>query len=185
MFDFLNSLTVADWFFRIGAVSTILFVIKLVLFFISGGLSELSFDFDSISETDTSFNFFTIESILLLFMGFGWVGLTFYSVWKMPLALSVFAGIVFGVLFGCLYAFLLINIKKLDETPKVTEEDYKNAEGKAYTRIFAHSEGQAELLVREQVKVLNVINDTDEEIDAFVPVKVVKVEDNKIFVEKK
>lgn len=180
----MENLSVVDLFFWTGVVSTVLFIIKLAVFLITGGLSELSFDFDSITETDTSFNFFTVESVLSFFMGFGWIGLTFYKIWEMPLALSIFAGVVFGIFFACLYAYLLINVKKLDETPKVKDSDYLESTGKAYTKFTPHSEGQAELTVKGKLSIVNVFNDTDEEIDAFTPVKVVKIENNKIYIEK-
>lgn len=180
----LHSINLSDLFFWTGVVSTVLFVIKLSVFLITGGLSELTADFASITETDTSFNFFTVESLLSFFMGFGWVGLTFYKVWEMPIALSVFAGIAFGILFACLYAYLLINVKKLDESPKVKNNDYIGAQGKAYTNLAPHCEGQAELTINGKLSVIKVFNDTDEEISAFTPVKVVNAQDNKIFIEK-
>lgn len=179
----MQALDFSDVFFWIGTISTVLFVVKICIFMLVGGLPELSLDFNAIGETDTSFDFLSIEAILSFLMGFGWLGFTFFSVWKMSIWVSVLAAIFFGVLFASLYAFLMICVKKLEEIPQETAQDYIGAKGKAYTNINAHSEGQAELTINQKLKIVQVINNTDADIAAFTPVKVVNFEENKIFIE--
>ena len=178
----LNAISPTDVFFWTGVVATSLFVIKLIIFFFTGAGSEMSMDFNVITETDTSFNFLSIETVLSFLMGFGWVGLAFYGPFKMPGWMCIFAGVVFGLFFACLYTFLMMNIKKLDHKPEFNIEEAVGAEGKAYTNIGAHCEGQAELTINEKLSVVNVINDCDEEITAFTPVKVDKVENEKLYI---
>ena len=180
----MQALNFSDIFLWTGIVATVLFIIKMAVYLVSGGLSELSIDFNSITETDTSFNFLSIEAILSFFMGLGWVGFVFYKIWSLPLWFSILGAIVFGIFFAALYAFLMLCVKKLDESPKIQEQDYLNAQGKAYTTIAPQSEGQAELTIKNQLSVINVFNATDEHIDAFTSVKVCKVENSKVFIEK-
>ncbi len=180
----MQTMSFSDIFLWLGIVSTVLFVIKMVVYFTAGGLSELSIDFNTIAETDTSFNFLSIEAILSFFMGFGWVGYVFYHSWDLPLWFGIFGAVVFGVFFAVMYAFLMLCVKKLDETPVTKDSDYLCATGKAYTRIAPHAQGQAELTVKDKLSVITVFNDTDEQIESFTPVKVNRVEDKKIFIVK-
>lgn len=181
----LSSISLSSVFFWIAVASTLLFILKLIIFFFTGGDSELSFDFDSVTETDTSFNFLSVESVLTFFMGLGWIGLAFYSVFFMPVWMCFFAGIMFGLLFACLYAFLMINIKKLDQKSGVKIEECVGAEGKAYVNIPPRAEGRAELTINSKLSVVKVFNDTDEQIASFTPVVVNRTDDNKLYIVKK
>ena len=56
-------------YYYIALFSTILFVLKLLLFNLFGGGSEVFADFNMEIDTDPSFNFFSVQSILAFFMG--------------------------------------------------------------------------------------------------------------------
>ena len=177
-------INLADIFFWVGVVSTVFFILKLGIYLLVGGFSELTLDFNTIGETDTSFDFLSVEAILSFLMGFGWVGFLAFKMWKFSLILSILVGVVFGILLAVFYTFLMFSIKKLDKSPKLTEEDYLVAKGKAYTNIPAGGEGQAELEINRKLNVVHVFNNSNEEISAFTQVKVVKYENSKIYVEK-
>ena len=161
-----------------------LFLFLTFLFMIFGGMSELSFVFASITETDTSFDFLSIEAILSFLMGYGWLSLFLYKNFELPLWGIILGGLLFGFLIARMYVFLMFCIKKLDKNPKPTVEDYLQASGRAYSKILPHAEGQAELTINNKLSIVNVINLTDEEIQSFTPVKVVKYENEKIYIEK-
>ena len=60
-------------YYYIAIFATILFVLKLILFATVGGDTEVAADFNSEVDTDCSFNFISIQSVIAFFMGFGWM----------------------------------------------------------------------------------------------------------------
>lgn len=61
-------------YYYIALFSTILFVLKLIIFNFVGGDSEVFSDFTTELDTDPSFNFLSVQSVIAFFMGFGWMG---------------------------------------------------------------------------------------------------------------
>ena len=56
--------TVIAVYYYLAIFSTLVFAIKLVMFTITGGDSEVIADFNSEIDTDCSFNFVSIQSVL-------------------------------------------------------------------------------------------------------------------------
>ena len=69
------------------------------------------------------------------------------------------------------------NVKK-DKTTAL------NQVGKAYTSFEPNSTGQIEVDINGQLSVVNAKNATSDKINAFDAVKVVKVEDDLLYIEK-
>ena len=136
----------------------------------------------SLSDTDVSFDFISIQSILAFLMGFGWVGLACFVQFKLSTLISFIAAFVLGLIFMFLSAYLMFLIKKLDKRVKINLEDFVGTVGRAYTAFKPQGEGQIEITINEQLSVIEAFNMTDEEIHAFMPVKIEKVENNKIFI---
>ncbi len=179
--DFMN---LHNIFAAISIFATVFFVIKLILFTFLGGDVEVNADFDTITETDVSFNFISVQSVLTFFMGFGWSGLACMVRFNSGAEIAIPVAIVVGFAFMLLTAYLMFLMKKLNKNIKVDINELKGREGKAYNSIEPHSEGQIEIILNNKLSFLNAINNSECKIEAFTPVMVEKVENNKIYVKR-
>jgi len=175
-------LNIQNIFLVISLFSTIFYIIKLCLFMFLGGDVEVQADFDSLSDVDPSFSFFSIQSMLAFFMGFGWVGLFGLTQLKAGILVSLIAAFVMGIIFMFISAWLMYMVKKLDKRIVVDLNETVGTTAKAYTAFKPHGEGQIEITVNNKLDILKAFNMTDEKIDAFAQVKVEKVEDNKLYI---
>lgn len=171
-------------YYYLAIFSTLVFAIKLILFTIVGGDSEVSADFNTETDTDCSFNFISIQSVLAFFMGFGWMGYAGLAQFKFSQLVSVLAALGVGLAFMIVTAFLMYSVKKLEKTVKKDFTKALNKTGKAYTHFAPNSGGQVEIEINEQLSVVEAINNSAEEIKSFEPVKVVKVENDILYIEK-
>ncbi len=181
MFENLN---LQQAFFWISLVSTVLFVLKMVIFLLFGGDSEVDTNFDSFSDADPSFSFFSIQSILSFFMGLGWMGLLLIKQSTINPLLTLVIAFVSGVLFMFATAYLMFCIKKLNHNVKVNLNDYVGTLGKAYTSFNPNAEGQIEVVINKKLEIMPAINITEEKIEAFSIIKIEKVENNKLYIVK-
>lgn len=170
-------------YFYIAIISTVLYVIKTVIFSFFGGDAEVHSDFNSSFETDTAFDFLSIQSILAFLMGFGWLGLACLNEWKLSLKLTLMISVLFGFLMMFLSAYLMASIKKLNKNIIKDISGCVGKIGKSYTNFAPKAEGQVEIEVNGQLAIENAINNTDKEIKSFTPIKVVKYENNKLYIE--
>ena len=175
---------ICQYYYYIAIFSTIIFAIKLVLFTISGADTEVIADFNSEIDTDVSFNFFSIQSILAFFMGFGWMGLAGIKQFGMTAPQHLTVAILVGLAFMALTSCLFFWVKKLEKNVKKDKNTAINKVGRAYTSFAPRGNGQIEIEFNGQLSVEEAINETDEEIKAFENVKVKKVEDDKFYIEK-
>ena len=169
-------------FFFIGLIATILFCIKTFLFSLFGGDSEVFTDFDSIEDTDTSFGFLSVSSVLAFLMGFGWIGFFFQKQGSVNSILAMVIAFVCGFVLMYGYAYLMFSIKKLEQKTDKSLNTAIGKIGKAYTHFEPNGEGQIEIDVNGTLSVIDSINVTNERIEAFTKIKVVKEENNKLFV---
>lgn len=179
--DFLNLYNV---FIAISIFSTVLYIIKLAIFILVGGDVEVETDFNTVSECDISFNFLSIQSILAFFMGFGWSGLAAIVQFHTGGKIALLIAIIVGLAFMFLSAYLMYSVKKLNKRIVVDYKELINKAGKAYTTFEAKAEGQIEIDLNSKLTTLNAINISDEKINAFSVIKVVKVENNQIYITK-
>lgn len=180
----LNNDTIIAAYYYLAIFATLVFGIKLVLFTFTGGDSEVIADFNSEIDTDCSFNFLSIQSVLAFFMAFGWMGYAGLKQFGFSHLVNVLVALLVGVLFMAGTAFLMFSVRKLEKNVKKDYTTALNKIGKAYTHFAPNSEGQVEIDINEQLSIVNAINTTSEEIKAFTPVKVVKVENDILFIEK-
>jgi len=176
--------TIWKLYYYVAIFATILFILKLVLFSITGGDSEVAADFNTETDTDVSFNFFSIQSILAFLMGFGWMGYAALQQFGFSQVTTFISSFVVGFIFMAASAGLMFLAKKLEKNVKKDKTTALNKTGKAYTNFEPHSQGQVEVEINGQLSVVNAMNDTDEKINSFDAVKVVKVIDDILYVEK-
>ena len=171
-------------YYYIALFSTILFVLKLVLFATVGGDTEVAADFNSEVDTDCSFNFISIQSVIAFFMGFGWMGYSALKQFELSQLISFGAAFGVGIVFMFLTAYLMFLVKKLEKKVKKDKLTAIDQVGKAYTSFSPRSMGQIEIEINGQLSVVNAMNDTDEQINSFDVIKVTKVVDDMLYVVK-
>ena len=175
-------LTLNNLFIAVGVFSTLLYIMKMALYFFVGGDTEVEASFDSITETEVSFNFISIQSVLAFFMGFGWSGLAALEQFQTGGKIAVLAAVAVGLLFMYLSAYLMFCVKKLNKTVKVDINELSGKTGRTYSAFLPNAKGQIERDFNGRLSVLDAYNLTNEEIKAFTIVKVEKIEDNKIYI---
>ena len=180
--NLIGNITVEMSYFYIACFATLLFVIKLALYSFTGGDSDVD-GVDGGVETDVSFSFFSIQSVLAFLMGFGWLGLAGIKQWHMSNLNSALIAAIFGFLMMTLSTYLMFCLKKLGKTVQKDDSACVGKMAKAYTSFAPNGSGQVEIDFNGQLSIENAINATDREIKSFSEVKVVKFEDNKLFIE--
>ncbi len=180
-----TTMMITSGYYYLAIFSTIIFTIKLILFTLTGGDgTEVSADFNTEVETDLSFHFLSIQSILAFFMGFGWMGYAGMHHFNFSKLLTFGVALVTGIAFLIGTAYLMFGVSKLEKT--VTKDYTKalNQTGKAYTDFTPKGQGQVEIEINEQLSIEEAVNNTEEEIKAFDRVKVVNVDNDVLYIEK-
>ncbi len=177
-----NLLNLDNVFLTVSIFSTLFYITKMILYFFVGGDSEVDASFDAITETEISFNFISIQSILAFFMGFGWSGLAALVQFQTGGKIALLIAIVVGLIFMYMSAYLMFCVKKLTKTIKTDINELNGKTGRSYTSFAPKAKGQIEIDFNGRLSVIDAYNLTDEEINAFTAIKVEKIEDNKIYI---
>ena len=146
--------------------------------------AEIGGDFTNITDTDTSFSLFTIESISAFFMCLGWMGWAAQSHLHYNFKISLIIAIISGIIGMLFFAWLITQVKKLEQVPKNDINELVNKSGKAYINFEPKGTGKISIEFAGRIQEFDARNNTDEEIKSFEPIKVVKIENNEIFIEK-
>lgn len=171
-------------YYYIALFSTILFTLKLIIFNFVGGDSEVSTDFNTEFDSDPSFSFISVQSILAFLMGFGWMGYAGLHQFGLSNLMSLISAFGVGILFMLIVSLIMANIKKLEENVEKNKMDLVNKKGKAYTSFAPNSKGQIEIDFNGQLKIMDAHNQSDVEIKSFELIIVKKVEDDILYIEK-
>ncbi len=171
-------------YYYVALFATIVFVIKLALFATVGGDSEVVADFNSEVDTDCSFNFISVQSVIAFFMGFGWMGYAALKQFDLSQWVSFGVAFVVGIVFMFVTAYLMFLVKKLEKRVSKDKSTAVGQLGKAYTSFASRATGQVEVEINGQLTVVNAINDTDEQINSFEVIKVTRVVDDILYIEK-
>lgn len=177
-------LTIQNVFIFISIFSTVLYILKTVIFMATGGDTEVNADFDTMTDTDASFSFLSVQSLLAFFMGFGWSGLAAIQQFNATKSIAIIVAFVIGLIFMYMSAYLMCSIKKLNKTIKKDINELVNKQGRTYTSFPPKGEGQIEIVYNNKLSILDALNSSDEKIDSFTQIKVEKTENNKIYIVK-
>ncbi len=170
-------------FYYIAVFSTILFLVKIIIFYIFGGEAEVVSDFTTELEMETSFDFLSVQSILAFFMGFGWIGLAGVSQWHLKPVPAIAIAVVFGLILMFSSAYLMFLIKKLNKRVVKNYAACVGKTAKAYTAFHPEGDGQIEVEVNGRLSIEKAVNTTQEEIEAFSEVKITDYKE-KFYIEK-
>ncbi|MBD5402688.1 hypothetical protein HDR58_07820 [bacterium] len=180
----LNVENVWKIYYYIALFATILFLLKLIIFTVVGGDSEVSTDFTTETDTDISFNFVSFQSLVSFFMGFGWMGYGCLRQFESSLWSAFIAAFLMGVVFMLGSAFLMFMTKKLEKNVSKDKQTAVKQIGRAYTNFEPNGLGQIEVEISGQLSVVKASNSTDQKINAFDLIRVVKVENDLLYIEK-
>ena len=179
MNEILNISVLSSLYFWTGVIMTAFFVIKLLIFSLSG-MDDGSGDLMG-TDVDTEFNFISLQSIIAFLMGFGWLG--FASIqWGFGGKISILFALAGGLILMALSAYLMFVMKKLNSTPKYDLTTCVDKGGTSYTRFVPKGSGKIQIEFNGRLQTFDAWNDTDEDIESFKQVKVTRVEDDKIYV---
>ncbi|ANM31436.1 hypothetical protein ABI59_20450 [Acidobacteria bacterium Mor1] len=164
-------------YFLMAIVGTGLFLLRLVFagFGADGDVGDGDVDFDS----DASFTFFSVLSLLAFFMGTGWMGLACRLDWDLGRAPSAAISLGTGVLMMSFASGLMYLTRRLNLR---VDYDLQTAVGRT-ARVYltipqqGKGDGQVEVSVSGRKKVLPA-SSTGPKIPAFDAVKVVEVRDD-------
>ena len=164
-------------------VGTLLFLIRLAFALFAGGDSDFDTDMDAGVDSDVSFTFFSLLSILAFFMGAGWMGLACRVDWSLSGEVSALIAAGFGVSMMMLAAGLAYGTRRLN---KQVSYDATTAIGKTarvYLTIPAKGEGtgQVEVTISGR-RMIRRAGSTGPQIEAFTDVTVKEVRDEELLV---
>ncbi len=173
-------LSISDAALCCGIFGTIVFIIKTVMPIDFG--TEVTGDFLNLADTDSSFNFFSIESIAAFFMCSGWIGWLCLKHLHYSTKLSALIAIACGLAGMFLFAWTIFQLKKLEHIPNADPKELINKTGKAYMNFAPRGGAKIQIEFQSKLATLDAINDSDEEIKSFEKIKVVKIENNQIYI---
>jgi len=164
-------------FVGIGAVSSIVLFIQMIVILIGG--SDLDFDLGEVGEGGAT-GIFSIRSIGSFFTGFGWTGAMFlqndHSVGVATLAATLVGSLI---LVGFLSLMRWLHGFKTDGTV-----NYENAVGNVGTVYIPippkrKGMGQIQVDVQGRISTVDAVSDSEEKIENRTPVRVESLVDKR------
>ena len=187
-FEFLEKSADVAVYFWIGAVSSGLFLIKLLLTLI-GGDDPGDFDIgDDIGDigSDASFTAFSLLSILAFFMGAGWMGVACRLDWDLGSTVSLLISTGSGMCMMFLSSGLMFYVKRFNREVRYEPKTCVGKTALVYLTIPSkgNGRGQVRIDVSGRKKILSAQTNSSEKLKAFSAIKVVEVlDDNTLVVE--
>ena len=174
-------------FVGIGAVSSAILFIQMLIVLAGGYLDIPDLDFD-IAETGEggATGMFSIRGIGSFFTGFGWTGASVLdSGGSMTLAIAAATIVGLVVLFG--FVSMMRWLQSLREEGNINYENAIGQVGSVYVPIPPNREGlgQIEVKVQSRISTVRAISDHPERLENRVAVRVMElVDDRTLLVEK-
>lgn len=178
---------ISPFFFIITASASVLYMTMNVLMIFGGDHTDHSYTHHHTGDhvpSDVAFKFFSTQTVLAFFMGFGWAGITSTVNWKLPLWQALLIASAFGFFLMCFTYFLLSKVRRLNHTSTVNLYASLGSRGKVYTNIPESAEGKVEVNVSGSLKIVNAVS-AEGSIDSFAEIEVVGVKDKETLIVKK
>lgn len=178
----INSEAIITTYWYVAIISTIVFILKTALPMDSG--TEIDTDFTSITDTDASFHLMTIESISAFFMCTGWTGWVSFSILHYELKVAVIISIITGICGMVLFAWLLSLTKKMEQINTYDLNSLVDKTGKAYMHFEPKGNGKIQIEFNSKLDIIDAVSLSDDRIEAFSQIKVIKVENDVVYINK-
>ena len=167
-------------YFVMGAVGTLLFLIRLGLSLLfAGGDGDFDTDLDAGIGSDVSFTLFSLLSILAFFMGSGWMGLACRLDWQLGALPAAFIAAGTGLVMMLFASGLTYGARRLNRQVHYDVKTAVGRTGRVYLTIpeKGQGQGQVEVSVSGRRMILQATS-SGAAIPAFAQVKVVAVRDD-------
>ena len=182
-FSAMPSLQQAFWYLAFFA--SLIFIFQTILTLLGTHSGDLSTDLDSdANHFDAPFELFTFRNLINFLLGFGWTGVAFYG--KMPEVFLVILAAVIGIIFVAMFFIIIKQILKLQEDNTFNINNTWGKTAQVYMNIPPQRKGSGKVQVSigGSFHELEAVTDHFEMIHCGETVKIVKVEDQTLTVEK-
>jgi hypothetical protein len=179
--------TLLKVFWYLAIPSSLIFLIQTVITFLGMDATDgLEADFDSNLEgSEGPFQFFSFRNLVHFMLGFGWTGISFYSMIENK-TLLIGIALMVGLGFVAIFFLIISQIKKLaeDNTFKISETLGKT--GEVYLTIPEKKSGtgKVQISVKGSFKELSAITDS-ETLKSGTLIKVKSIDSDNILVVEK
>jgi membrane protein implicated in regulation of membrane protease activity len=158
----------------LAIVSTVFFVIRLVLLFIGAGAegADVPSDIhDAAAAAD--FKVFTLLTAIVTLMVGSWVSLLLLSAEVQPV-LSLVGGYGIGFAAAMAVGYAIFSLRKLEADGTLRDFNAEGLKGTAYTRIpeAGQGKGQVQIKVNGRLRTFDAVSDGPA-IESFKPVVVI------------
>ncbi|SEG60623.1 Membrane protein implicated in regulation of membrane protease activity [Halpernia humi] len=172
-------------FWYLAAFASLIFIFQTILTLLGTHSGDLSTDFDAdTNHFDAPFVLFTFRNLINFLLGFGWTGVAFYGKYSDTLVV-IFAAVV-GIIFVAMFFFIIKQMLKLQEDNSFKIENTLGKTAQVYMNIPPHKNGigKIQMSIKGSFHELEAVTEESETIFASEMVKVVKVENQILIVEK-
>ena len=172
-------------YFFMGAIGTVIFIIKMVLLLVVGVDDGGDFDVDAadgdLEAHGSDFSLFSLLSIISFMMGAGWFGYAARIEWDWGHAPAAAGASAFGFALMLFSSMLLWQMKKFNQQGRYNIHTSVGHTGRGYLEIPARGEGtgQVEMDIDGRKSILTAKSSGDA-ISSFTAVKVLEVQDGDI-----
>jgi len=171
-------------YFVMAVVGTVLFFIRLgITFFLGGDGGDFDTDMDAGVDTDATFSFFSVGSILAFFMGAGWMGLACRVDWNLNGLATAFISSGFGFVMMLMASALMALTRKINATKDYDVKTAVGKVGRVYLNIPEKGEGhgQVEVTVSGRRKIMRAMS-TGPAIKSMSDIRVVEAREDETMV---
>lgn len=184
-FSEMDTLLKVFWYLAIP--STLVFLVQTIMTFIGADATDgLEADFDSNLEgAQGPFQFFSFRNLIHFMLGFGWTGISFYSIVENKTLLIGIALLV-GIGFVAMFFLIISQIKRLAEDNTFQIKETLGKTGEVYLTIPAKKSGigKVQISIKGSFKELRAITES-ETLKSGTLVKVKSVDSDNILVVEK
>lgn len=175
-------------FWGIAILFSALFIIQIILGFISGDIDGVSAegDADVAVEGDTGidFQFLSVRNMLAFFTIFGWTGIICLGSDLSPIVSTLIATVA-GLIMMFIMASIMYFMGKLTEDGTLKIKNAIGKSGNVYLPIPARRSGMGQVQIQVQgLQTLDAITDHDLEIPTGSLVEVVDILNNQVLIVK-
>lgn len=162
----------------IAVPSSILTILQAILEVT--GLGDHSGDVDTdVSVHDAGgMHLFSFKGVVIFFTAFSWVGIVTVNA-GLGTAIAAVGGLIAGLVFMALFAWIFYLLHKLDESGNVDLNNAVLKHGETYLRIPGRRSGHGKVMVTVQgsTRELAAVTDDVNEIPTGTPIRVVELLD--------
>ena len=171
-----------------------LFILRVIMMFIGGGVSDDAIDsaIDSGGdfsagdhvEADVSFKLMSVQGLTSFFMMFGLVGLALLEA-GLPVFVTVLGGMLAGLVTVAVTGLIFTQMKRLQTEGTINIQNTVGTQGSVYLTIPKNGTGQVQIIAQGSLKIFDAVSNSKAVIATGEKVQVIGVTSgNTLIVEK-